>query len=570
MSLAVLALLASPADACGGMFCNNAQPTMQAAERIAFAIDEAAGEVEAHVQITYTGESKDFAWIVPVSGEPELFLSTDDLFAALYFPTNPAFSTTMRVDGECKSESRGGIFQNESALSDAGGSSTDFDSTGTVNVVSQKAVGPYETVTLEAGTSEGLLNWLQENGYDLPDNLGPALDPYVSDGMSFVALRLKPDSTTGDIAPLGMRYAGTKASVPIQLTSIAAVPDTRLEVYVFAKARVVPESYLHVIPNDMAYDWFQQTVVYDDIVTLAANEAGGHAFATDFAGETASLRGLVWNTSTLDMEQLRTQAPVSWMQEVMDAAAQTAGSGGGYYSYSNALSDPNLTAVLREVLPLPAHLVNQTTEINWWSCLECYPAELEDLQWDANAATTALSLGWVEPLERAEALIASYPHISRLTSSLDALEMTVDPVFVVNEDMAQSVSPTHTATLVYDCASRRTTFGEAPRQLIFPDGTAVDLPSEQWFADNGTTEYAYLQDLAAINAAVIEKTGASGDAQPVSDQRGALAEIVARLNASFADEFGKGGCGCDGGAGAPVMPLGVLAATLLLRRRKRA
>ena len=66
----------APALACGGFFCNPAAPVLQAAERIVFAIDRDAGEVEMHVQITYTGPSEDFAWIVPVPRAPEIGLST--------------------------------------------------------------------------------------------------------------------------------------------------------------------------------------------------------------------------------------------------------------------------------------------------------------------------------------------------------------------------------------------------------------------------------------------------------------------------------------------------------------
>src|SRR5262249_8744021 len=60
---------ASAAQACGGFFCTNA-PVDQSAERIIFAVNEAAGTIDAYVQINYTGSPDQFAWVVPVPNPP--------------------------------------------------------------------------------------------------------------------------------------------------------------------------------------------------------------------------------------------------------------------------------------------------------------------------------------------------------------------------------------------------------------------------------------------------------------------------------------------------------------------
>ena len=81
--LSLLLLMTTPADACGGFFCDNAQPVLQNAERIVFGIED-GGNVEMHVQIAYEGPSEDFAWIVPTPAEPELFVTTSALFTQLW------------------------------------------------------------------------------------------------------------------------------------------------------------------------------------------------------------------------------------------------------------------------------------------------------------------------------------------------------------------------------------------------------------------------------------------------------------------------------------------------------
>ena len=243
-------LLISPAaQACGGFFCDNNQPVIQNAERIAFGIDQRSGMTEAHVQIFYQGPSEDFAWVVPVPDNPDIFISSDALFNQLATQLAPTFQLNIVEEGRCTEGVRLGFAQEMAmnAVADSGGTST-WGST--VDVVQQGQVGPYDMAVLQAQTTDGLLDWLETNGYDLPPALDPVLAPYIADKAYFLALKLQKDKDTGDIAPIGFRYPGDKPAVPIQLTSIAATDDMRLETYIFANERAVPESYLHVRINE--------------------------------------------------------------------------------------------------------------------------------------------------------------------------------------------------------------------------------------------------------------------------------------------------------------------------------
>src|SRR5688572_5663687 len=191
MTLVPLALLAtSPADACGGFFCDAGQPVLQAAERIVFGVDRDAGEVEMHVQITYSGPSEDFSWIIPVPKVPEIGITTSALFNQLAITTQPTFTLNQVDEGHCR-EGGGGILRSsENALAapeanDSGGTY------GGVTIIDEKPVGPYLTVTLAAETTEALLGWLDANGYDIPAELEPVLAPYVAKDAYFVALQLQ-------------------------------------------------------------------------------------------------------------------------------------------------------------------------------------------------------------------------------------------------------------------------------------------------------------------------------------------------------------------------------------------
>ncbi len=533
------ALLASPeAVACGGFFCNTAQPVVQDAERIAFGIDEAAGVVEAHVQIFYQGPSDQFAWVVPVPTNPEVFLSSDVLFDTLSVQLAPIFQLNLVEEGRCRS---GGIrlFSPtvEMALDAAAGGTG--GATGAVDVVQQGQVGPYDMVVLQGSDTAELLGWLTDNDYDLPPGIEPLLAPYVADGAYFLALKLAKDRDTGDIAPIGFTYEGTKPAVPIQLTSIAAAPDMRLETYVFASERAVPESYLHVRINEAAIDWWSGGQNYADVITLAADEAGGHAFATDYAGSPDALRGTVYDPAIHDVDALRSSATFARFTERMQAAG---------WRPSAQLQNALLACV-----DAPAG-VDPTDFLN---CPDCY--DWDQSSFDADACADLLDAAVVEPLMRAEALF-DHPWVSRLTSSLDAVEMTVDPVFTTNPDMGE-VSNRHQADFVYDCTGGKRR-DRALRRLDLQDGRQILIPSERWCERNDTTPFEFIRDLGDINAAIIEKTGASGQPDVITDWTDELFDQTDAHNRLVMQLMGCGGCATGGPAtgGMWLAALGLLAA----------
>ena len=533
--LTVLVAASPSAQACGGFFCSQSQPVIQNAERIVFAMD--GEDIETHVQIFYEGPSEEFAWIVPVPTVPETFLSTDSLFNTLAFQTGPVFSLNIVDEGKCR---EGNLFRGNLEFALDSGVALSDDG---VDVVDLKQVGPYDTAVLQAADTSELMAWLGDNGYDLPQGVEDLLTPYAADGAYFLALKLSKNKDTGDIAPIGFRYSSTKVAIPIQLTSVAAAPDMRVETYVFGEHRVVPESYLHVKINDAAVNWWNGGQNYAKVITKAANEAGGHAFATDFAGSPEFMIGQLWSEGRLDQDQLETSTnAASWLDEVRFQIP-----------VNNTLLD-----VIETHIDLPAGV----DPADFYNCPDCYDG-WKNQPFDGVAATADLWEFVVEPLQTAEALF-EHPTLSRMTSSLDAVEMTVDPVFVQNPDMGD-VSQTHQATLVYECNGRKR--DKARRRLELTDGRAISLPSENWFAKNDTTEFAFIKELGGINAQIIEKTGASGQPEIIDDYTGYLAQQTDEFNQSVRSMLG---CGCASTGGPSGGFFGLVLAALCLRRRRTA
>ncbi|MEQ1508642.1 MAG: DUF2330 domain-containing protein, partial [Myxococcota bacterium] len=428
LGFTLVRLLLDPASACGGFACDGGPtpPVLQSAERIVFGVDEEANQVEMHVQITFEGQAPDFAWIVPVPEVPELFVTTSQLFTQVALATFPTFTLRISDDGRCREDNESTTKDTVGSYDAVASSGDDDDYSGfDVDVVGTQAVGPYETVTLRGDSSEDLLGWLNAQGYILPDTFEDVLAPYVSDGSYFVALKLAPDRTTGDLAPLGLRYPGVRATVPVQLTSISATPDMRMEVYLFGAGRGVPESYLHVRVNDAAIDWWTAGSNYPEVITAAANEAGGHAFATDYFGPTAKIGAFLTREPAQDV-----------LRQIDDP-----------YMWVTVLRNELVTAPPEVFLVIADQLhVDAATAAQIWQCPGCTSTYSVPDGFDPVLATDDLEARVLAPLRAAQRLLDDHPRLTRMTSSLDAVEMTVDPVFVMNHDLDdQPVDNLHTA-----------------------------------------------------------------------------------------------------------------------------
>ena len=549
-TLAALAALNVPTDAfaCGGFFCDSV-PMDQSKERIIFAIDEAEGTVETHVQIFYQGAAREFAWIVPVPSVPEVALSSDALFINLDSLTTPAFWLQPEYRGDCElppMDETDAAFEDDATAGGNGG----------ITVLDQSQVGPYDQTTLQATSDEELITWLNDNGYVIPASVGEHLAPYIAEGSTFIALKLTSGRDAGDIAPVKFTYHADAATIPIVLTGIAATPDMRLQPYIFAQHRAVPDNYLHVLVNESAVNWFTAGGNYDAVITDAANEAGGQAFATDFAGSTESFRNRLWSEGRYNLDILRdTDDPAMFLAHMLEMGFQ---------------NTPQLLNLLREFIPLPQSAIDAgISESSFYNCLECYEEHLADLDFDPIAFAAALDTIIVQPAKEAEALFWDYPWVTRMTSSMSPDEMTVDPRFVLNPDL-EPVSNLHRATLVVDCSTSDGDLSRAVSWIELLDGKQIFVPP----GGGGWGDSSVATDIAA---ATIEETTATGQPTLVTDNNDAIdaalelynAEIRAQYEAAGIDVEGDdpAGCGCDSG-GAPRGVGLLLAAAALLRRRR--
>src|SRR5262245_4028773 len=121
------------AEACGGCFIPPAVATVVTDHRVALAISKT--QTVLWDQIRYSGNPKEFAWVLPVNAGARIEISNDELFAALDTSTRPVVYPPVRIPEPGCSFGCGG---DDSASSSSSSSSAG----GSVQVLSQSVVGP--------------------------------------------------------------------------------------------------------------------------------------------------------------------------------------------------------------------------------------------------------------------------------------------------------------------------------------------------------------------------------------------------------------------------------------------
>jgi hypothetical protein len=126
-----------------------------------------------------------------------------------------------------------------------------------VTIEAKYTVGEYDILILSAKQSDGLAQWLVENGYRIPPGAARVLGGYLRQGMKFFVAKvnLKEQARLGfaNLRPLQMAYESPRFMLPIRLGMVNADGPQELLVYALTRTgRVETANYRSVkLPSDL-------------------------------------------------------------------------------------------------------------------------------------------------------------------------------------------------------------------------------------------------------------------------------------------------------------------------------
>jgi MYXO-CTERM domain-containing protein len=549
-ALAASTFVAPPAYACGGFFCDNSQPVNQAAERIIFT-HGADGAVTAIIQIQYSGEADSFAWVLPVAGNPTVGVSSNAAFQRLQAATNPQYRLNTTVEGTCRDGGRG--FGAPTAADGAGRSDAGA-APGPVTVVNQGTVGPYDFVIIAVDPSltrhsDVAVQWLQDNGYQIDEAGAARLQPYLAGGMNLLAFRLTKGNDTGSIRPVVISFGTGVASIPIRPTAVAAVEDMGVMVWVLGANRAVPSNYMSLELNEALINWINPNSNYNDVVTEAANQAGGQGFVTEMAGAAAPLADSIFGR--WEAESWRTIQAGTWTGREGELLATTLSQFGALDGVRDVL-----TATLRipegrsldEIIGCPGCVFGWDT------------ADIEGFEPAAFLASMQTNV--IEPMEEARELFEDHAYVTRFYTTMSANEMDRDPTFEFNPDLGD-YSNVHQADRVIECSPSISQF-EAPWRVVLPSGETIRGLGNNW-------PFGVTDGSMPANAR-ISRVGTSGTGEVIQDNTAAIQATLRDHNVTIPGAPRSSGCSAASGtnaAGGSAIAFVLAALGFVVARRRR-
>lgn len=166
------------------------------------------------LSIKFQGNADDFAWIIPLPGEPSITKGSDELFTALSELTASQYYDYRYSD----------VGLGLGATEKAGQP---------VTVIQTQKVDYYDITTLTSTDSQALVKWLNLNGYQYPSSGQYVFNSYIQNNWYFVAIKIDTSALTssagsdlkeGHATPIKFTFQAKNLVYPLKISSV--VGDT--------------------------------------------------------------------------------------------------------------------------------------------------------------------------------------------------------------------------------------------------------------------------------------------------------------------------------------------------------
>ncbi|KDA03995.1 DUF2330 domain-containing protein [Hyphomonas oceanitis] len=206
----------------------------------------------------FRGDVSEFAMVVPVVAVPEreqINVANPALIKHLDAYTAPRL-VEYYDENPCEADRRYRMMENSAPMPapPMPSAADEAESLG-VTIEAEYEVGEYDILILSAEESDGLIKWLNQNGYKIPKGAEETVGAYLKRDMKFFVAKVSLERHDGSamLRPIQVAYEDEDFMLPIRLGTVNA--EGKQELFVFAltsKGRVETSNYRTVkLPSDM-------------------------------------------------------------------------------------------------------------------------------------------------------------------------------------------------------------------------------------------------------------------------------------------------------------------------------
>jgi hypothetical protein len=242
-------------------------------------------------RITYTGEAKDFAWVLPVTPGAKLETAAAAWIEAIVGGTKPVPQSPAVTCAPPPPPAPGCHCKGGDETPGTGGGNTFGESEG-VTVVHRANVGPYDTVTIKSGMPGAIYKWLTDNGYAIPPEVQPFLDDYTAKGLEFLAVRFLPNTGVEDMVPLRVIMAGVVTTFPLPMLNAGANVKVPINLVALAEDPYEANSFANetISPAAVTWDFVGEKSDYDSVRSAVLAKNDGATWLAAFASNAGVLQ----------------------------------------------------------------------------------------------------------------------------------------------------------------------------------------------------------------------------------------------------------------------------------------
>ena len=189
----------------------------------------------------FEGEVEDFAIVVPVPTmieREQIHVGDRAIIQHLDAYTSPRLVEYHDPD-PCMRYDRREMLEMDSSLPATSAQRKMAARSKGVTIEASYTVGEYDILILSASQSDGLIRWLNDNGYRIPKGAGRVVDSYLKQDMRFFVAKVNVEAQSKlgyqYLRPLQVAYESNKFMLPIRLGTLNA--KGKQELYVYALTR---------------------------------------------------------------------------------------------------------------------------------------------------------------------------------------------------------------------------------------------------------------------------------------------------------------------------------------------